>query len=145
MMAGGFVGSWRLASFETRSSGGEVSYPFGPDAGGVLTYTPEGRVSATIWRSDRRRFAKDDQQQGAPEEYADAVQSYVAYVGTYEVDRPAAMVTHHVEQSIFPNWNGTAQVRNYRFGDDGRLELTTPPTRFGEAPVVGALVWQRLD
>jgi hypothetical protein len=144
-MADGLVGSWRLVSFETRSSGGEVSYPFGPDAGGVLTYTSEGRVSATVWRADRRRFARDDQQQGTPDECADAVRSYVAYVGTYEVDRLAATVTHHLEQSIFPNWNGTAQVRHYTFDDDGRLELTTPPTRFGEAHVVGALVWQRLD
>lgn len=139
-----FVGSWRLVSFEARTGNGEVIHPFGADAEGVLTYTPDGRVSATVYRAGRLPFAIADQQRGTPEEYAAAVQSYVQYVGTWRVDREAGTVAHEIEQSIFPNWNGDTQVRYFRFDDGGdRLELTTPPTPFGGTTLVGALVWER--
>jgi hypothetical protein len=37
-----FVGVWRLLSFEARASSGEVSYPLGRDALGVLLYGKTG-------------------------------------------------------------------------------------------------------
>ena len=34
-----FCGTWRLVSFEARTSSGEVSYPLGKDAAGYLIYS----------------------------------------------------------------------------------------------------------
>lgn len=83
-------------------------------------------------------------QQGTPEEYADAMRSYIHYSGTVEVDAESGQVLHHVDGSLFPNWKGGIQRRFYEFSEDGdRLELTTAPLPFGEATAVGALAWKR--
>jgi hypothetical protein len=139
------IGSWRLLSFEARTSDGRVLFPFGHDVRGVLTYTGDGRMSATVAKAARQPFAINDQQKGTPEEYTAAVQTYISYLGTFDVDRATHTVVHHVEQSIFPNWDGQDQVRYYAFSDHGdRLEITTPPTPFGGATVVAAVVWERI-
>jgi hypothetical protein len=138
-----FVGSWRLKSLEVRLSDGQVIYPFGQDAGGVITYNQDGRMSVSVWKANRQPFAINDQAKGTPEENAAAVASYVTYLGTFDVDRSARTVTHHIEQSLFPNWNGTDGVRAYRFTDHGNvLELTAQP--FGGQTLVSALVWERM-
>jgi Lipocalin-like domain len=139
-----FIGSWRLISFEARTAEGQVIHPFGTDAEGALTITRDGRVWATIWRANRQPFAINDQQLGTPEEYTAAVQSYISVVGDYDVNPSEGIFSYVVEQSIFPNWNGTTQTRFYSFSDQGRtMELTTAPTAFGGTTIVGALVWER--
>jgi hypothetical protein len=139
------VGTWELTSFEARTGDGRVIYPFGQDAEGLLTYTRDGRMCAAVWKANRPPFAVNDQQRGTPDEYTAAVQSYIQYVGTFEVDRQAGTVSHHVVQSIFPNWNGTTQVRFYQFIDDGNsLDLTTPPVQFGGTTLVAHLIWHRV-
>jgi Lipocalin-like domain len=139
-----FIGSWRLVSFEARTAEGQVIYPFGIDAEGAVTITRDGRVWATIWRANRQPFAINDQQLGTPEEYTAAVQSYISIVGDFDVNPSEGIFSYVVEQSIFPNWNGTTQTRFYSFSDQGRtMELTTAPTPFGGTTIVGALVWER--
>ena len=53
--ANSFVGTWRLISFEARTSSGEVSYPFGRDAGGYLIYGQEG-YTAAVMQANRANF-----------------------------------------------------------------------------------------
>jgi hypothetical protein len=137
-------GSWRLVSFEARRSSGEIAEPFGPDADGVLTYSPDGRVSVAVWAAGRRRFTLEDPAKGTAEENAAALSTIVQYVGTYEVDPAGSAVVHHVEQSVFPNWNGVDQVRYYSLSADS-LELTTPPIEFKGETLVSALVWRRIS
>ena len=140
-----FIGSWRLVSFEARTATGQVIYPFGQDADGVGTFTTDGRMSASLWKAGRQSWAINDQQKGTPEENTAAVRSYITYLGHYEIDSEARTLSTYVEQSVFPNWNGTVQVRFYEFSDHGnKLELTTPPIPFGGTTVVGALVWKRM-
>lgn len=141
-----FAGTWQLVSFEARTADGRVIYPFGADAKGLITYTHDGRMWAAVWKANRQPFAINDQQRGTAEEYTAAVQSYIQYMGTFTVDRQAATVSHHVEQSIFPNWNGTTQVRFYAFSDGGNsLDLSTPPIAFGGTTLVAHLIWTRLS
>lgn len=65
------------------------------------------------------------------------------YVGTYTVDPDAGTVSHHVDQSVFPNFNGATLVRSYRFSDGSqRLKLSTPPPPFGGTTVVATLIWE---
>jgi hypothetical protein len=140
-----FVGTWQLVSFQARTADGRVIYPFGPDAQGLLTYTHDGRMWAAVYKANRQPFAVNDQQKGTADEYTAAVQSYVQYMGTFDVDRDAGTVSHHVEQSIFPNWNGTTQVRFYTFSNDGNgLDLTTPPIPFGGTTLVAHVIWTRI-
>lgn len=140
-----FLGSWRLVSFEARTPSGVVIEPFGPDADGVITYSAGRRMSAVVWAPDRKPFAVADQTQGSAAENAAALATIVQYLGTYDVDPAAKVVVHHLEQSVFPNWNGVDQLRYYAFAEDGdRLELSAPPITFNGEPLVAALTWRRL-
>ena len=55
------IGAWTLVSFESRSlDGSSVIYPFGPDAQGIIMYTPDGYMSAQLMRAGRTPFHCDD-------------------------------------------------------------------------------------
>jgi hypothetical protein len=70
-----------------------------------------------------------------------AYNEYLSYAGTYSLEDD--YVTHHVELSIFPNWQGGKQRRRIVRGDNGelmlvaRLEEGTPEAR------TARLTWRR--
>jgi hypothetical protein len=136
------VGAWKLVSFEARSSNGEVSYPYGRNAFGMLMYDAGGNVFVLLMRRDRPKFASDDLWRGTPEEIKAAFEGFVAYCGTYEVDEEKGTVTHHVEGSHFPNWAGTDQVRLFKCSGD-QLTLSTPPTPLGGRQSTVHFIWAR--
>ena len=54
------------------------------------------------------------------------------------------MVTHHVETSLFPNWIGTEQRRQWVLDDEaGVLTLTSPRLAVGGVTRVQRLTWGR--
>ncbi len=137
------LGAWDLVSFSVTDSTGKVSYPFGADAVGVLMYDASGRMAAQLGRRDRPNFKSGDQQKGTDEEVRLAVQGYVAYFGTFEVKESEGVVVHKVIGGLFPNWNGTDQVRHVKLQGD-RLTIEVSPSRWGGSGTVTRLVWQRL-
>lgn len=137
-----FIGAWRLLSWENRGADGRVTYPFGPDASGYITYTADGHMSVAITQTKRPRFAADDLLGGSAEERAMAAASYVSYAGTYEVGEDT--VTHHIEVSLFPNWAGAEQQRFYSFDGD-RLTLSTAPMLLGGHEQRAYLIWARVN
>jgi hypothetical protein len=139
-----FIGTWKLVSSEFRRSNGEVTYPMGRNASGMLMYDANGHMSAQIIRPDRLTFASGDQLRGSPEEIASAFKGCVTYFGTYEVNEDKNTVTHHLESSSFPNWEGTDQRRFFEFYGN-RLTLSTPRIPFGGEQVIALLVWERTE
>ena len=71
---GALVGGWRLLSWENRAADGQITYPMGSDALGVLLDTADGRFSVTISRRGRAGFAAGDLLSGTTEEQARAVE-----------------------------------------------------------------------
>jgi len=138
-----FTGTWHLRSCETRGSDGQVRYPYGDRPIGQLLYDGAGNMSAQLGRADRVRFAGNDPAKGTDAELRDAFNGYVAYFGAYDVDATKNEVTHRVVGASFPNWTGVELVRRYRFDDDGRLWLTTPPTTVGGVSFEYVLLWER--
>lgn len=137
-----FVGAWRLLSFEARTSSGEVSYPWGRDAVGVLLYGQEGYMAGSLMRADRANFKSADIWAATPEEKLAAFDSYTSYCGTYEV-KPDKII-HHVKLSLFPNWSGGDQERYFEFSGN-QLTLRTPPTTVGGVERTAILIWQRVN
>lgn len=126
------VGLWRLVSMEQRYDDGRVVYPFGPDAEGYIQYAPDGFMSVAFQRAGRTPFKSGGQWTASDEEKARAYDSVLTYCGRYSVagDR----VTHAIEMSLFPNWIGDKQVRQFeRDGDTltirARIEPDTPQAR----------------
>ena len=137
------IGSWRLVSFALRREDGEVVLAFGQDAQGRLVYTAAGTFSFQIHRTDRPSIAAGDQMKSSEEETVLNYRGYVAYHGRYVWNADDNTVVHKVEGSLFPNWEGTDQLRYVRI-TGGRLEMETPPTQWGGGEIgSAATVWER--
>lgn len=136
------VGAWRLKAFQIESSTGEVSYPFGEDAQGILLYSRCGLMSAQLMRKDRPQFESGDQQVGTATEIEESFKNCVSYYGTYELHDDEGFVIHHVENSLFPNWEGTPQKRFFDLRNN-TLRISTPPVRWGNEQKVALLIWER--
>ena len=133
------VGVWKLISFKTQRENGEVIYPFGKNAQGSLIYTKSGHFSVQLMRPDRPQFVSRDQMRGTAEEIKANYEGVISYYGHYEFDRKKGFVIHHVEGSLFPNWEGQRLKRFFELSGN-RLKLITPPTLWGGGEVVGVLL-----
>ncbi|MBT8358139.1 MAG: lipocalin-like domain-containing protein [Deltaproteobacteria bacterium] len=138
------IGAWKLISFEIQMADSEVSYPFGENAQGSIIYTETGLVSAQVMLPGRPLFASGDMMQGTTEEIEANYKGFISYYGPYEFDSENGFVVHHVEGSLFPNWEGQTQKRFYELSNN-RLKLTTPPTLYGGGEFVGVLLWERIE
>jgi hypothetical protein len=138
------VGTWKLISYEARNQAGEISYPMGPKASGLLIYDASGHMMIQSMRAERTNFKTDDRFGGTPEEAKAAFESSFAYYGTYRIDAARGSITHHIEGSSFPNWVNTQQDRFFTVTDD-RLELRTSPTPLRGQVLVGTLTWMRVN
>ncbi|HVP20762.1 MAG TPA: lipocalin-like domain-containing protein [Anaerolineaceae bacterium] len=138
------IGEWKLISFETHTGSGDVSYPFGEDPQGCIIYAESGRFSVQLMRTNRPHFASGDQLKGTVGEIEANYQGCIAYYGSYTIDRDGGFLVHHVEGSLFPNWEGQDLKRYFELSGN-RLKLTTPPTLWGGGgEIVGMLEWERI-
>src|SRR6185295_13300474 len=48
-----FVGTWKLILMQLESPEGEISYPMGHDASGLLMYDDNGNIALQVMRSGR--------------------------------------------------------------------------------------------
>jgi hypothetical protein len=118
-----FIGAWSLVSWRAIAPDGAISHPYGDDAVGQIIYQPEGRMTASLMRRERQRFASNDRLQATPAEREAAYRDFLSYFGSFSVQEAEKTVTHHVEGATFPNWRGTDLVRTFRFAD-GHLTLS---------------------
>ena len=137
------TGAWGLVASEFIDASGNVMYPLGEDAVGLAIFTESGYMSGQLMRPNRPRFTADSQALGTPEEVQQALEGYVAYYGSSEIDVEQGTITTQVEGSMYPNWVGGVQVRFYELTDN-QLVLRTPPIKLGEAEITGVLTWRRL-
>ena len=134
------VGTWRLLSFEVRDERGAISFPFGRDVLGYITYTADGHMAVQFGRKDRPRLSNDDWWAAASAEIAAAARDYFAYSGTYEYRD--GEVVHRIELSLMPNWMGGTQLRLVKLDRDTVI-LSTHPFAVNGRQQVATLVWER--
>ncbi len=136
-------GTWKLVSMESRTASGEITYPYGKDAIGYISYDATGHMSVHIMRVGRPRANR----QAPAEERVRAYEGYIAYFGTYEVNEKDEVVIHHMEGNLNASLTGTDYIRYYEFAGD---KLTLIPTEKVEGkfrPKSAAtlrLTWQRV-
>lgn len=134
------LGAWTLDSWTVTDSNGEVHYPYGPNATGVIMYTDDGKMSVQLVNPDIEPQAENDIQE-----------RYFAYYGDYVIDEANQTVKHNLEGSMEPSWVGTVQIRAYELTDDPHLSLTAElDERDSVAASAGAtgtntLIWKRFD
>ena len=135
-----FVGSWELKEWTMESTEGRVTFPFGEDAIGQITYESNGNMSVQIMKINRPQFLSEDPLQGRPEEIIVAFNGFIAYCGNYEVKLNKDQVVHQIKISSFPNWVVQNQIRNFEFNED-KLTLSTDFIGLSKHK----LVWRKID
>ena len=115
------VGAWRLVSWTIEyPATGRVTQPFGATPEGLLLYSADGYMSATLQRPGRARLSHADPHAVSDAEKATAFAGYLHYAGTWSV--ADGNVIHAVEVAMNPNLIGTRQVRKVTLAGDA-LEL----------------------
>ena len=136
------TGTYDLVSWENRHESGEVTYPLGSDAKGVISYSPDGFVFVHIMASNRKQHSVGDLFGGSESEIRDSATTHISYCGRYEIEGDE--VIHHVTVSSFPNWVPSEQRRDWEF-KDGRLLLSAQGLQVGNEKVAAYLIWQRAE
>src|SRR5215203_2748145 len=90
------LGAWHLESWSfVYDDRRPQEFPLGPDAKGLIMYTPDGHVSATLMRAGRTAKAP-----ASDRERVAAFAESFAYAGRYEVRD--ATVFHSIEVATNP-------------------------------------------
>lgn len=142
MDASALVGTWRLISWDAIGADGSIERPMGGRPEGLLSYAADGMMLVLLGTGDRARISGSDISGSSVEERAEAMRTFIAYGGRYEL--AGSRVTHHVEMSLYPNWVGTRQVREASFDATGnRLTLVSPPIAVGGSARSQHVTWER--
>jgi hypothetical protein len=144
------LGTWTLVRWEiTYGDGRPSTLPFGAEASGLLLYTADGHMSATIARAGRGKLSSESVRSAPVPERLAAFESYFQYAGPYELRRGAELptgmqVVHHAALSLNPNFAGSEQVRNVEFDAAGQLTLSASDTVPGSTVARHhRLIWKR--
>jgi hypothetical protein len=137
------MGRWLIVDWRQEYDDGRVTYPLGQGLRGFIEYGAQG-MFCIIEQPDRPRLAAS-QWTASPADKAAAYSSYFSYAGGWEVEpagEGAAVIAHHVEHSLYPNWEGGVQRRQARMQDgllylSARFEENTPEARGAH------LIWRR--
>jgi Lipocalin-like domain len=115
-----------------------VTYPLGPDAQGIIMYTPDGYMSAQLMRSGRTPFHRNDLHP-PEEELAAAASGYLTYSGPYTVVNDA-LIAHHVVVSLLPQLDRRNPIPR---GPSARLAPGAEPALIHGERRNATLVWCR--
>lgn len=139
------IGSWKLIDWTVEMQGNRVVKPFRGRATGVLTYTDEGRMVASLMRTDRTPIGTRSFAEAKALERASAAAGYLSYAGTFEIIGDE--VHHHVDLSLFPDWVGGTQIRHIEWitNEDGTVDLELSTAHAPEErSAVNRLRWHRI-
>lgn len=131
--------SWRLESFQSENKAGEINYPLGDDAKGVIIFAPGNRLSVHIMAADREAEVADTilEMFNTEAEKEMAELGYHSYSGPFDLDEEEETLTTHVELSLIPSYVGSDQTRSARIeGDTLHLSNVKHPER--------KLVWKKI-
>jgi hypothetical protein len=135
------VGAWQLESWTIGySNRDEFTTPFGEEPEGLLLYTTDGWMSASVGCAGRDRFPEGVSPRGSGEaRRAEAYSTYFHYAGRYRV--ADGDVIHEVSQSLNPNFVGSAQLRHAEL--DGQTLVLSGKDESAGATRFHTLVWHR--
>jgi hypothetical protein len=113
------IGVWELQGVVSIGSDGAATHPFGEHPSGVILYTPDGGMSATISAEPSSGVLN------------------ISYAGWVSID--GSTLTHHVLVGADPYGVGEMLVRDAELMADGTLRLTA------RGPELMHVTWKRLQ
>jgi len=136
------LGTWQLESWSIGyADRDDVTYPFGDDPVGLLIYSQDDWMSASIARRERQALPADVPFRRIDAELlAGSYRDYFHYAGRYRV--VGDDVIHYVTQSLNPNFVGTEQLRHIEL--DGETLVLSGRDDAGGVARFHQLVWHKL-
>jgi len=135
LLASALIGTWRLERWEIVYADGRPSEcPLGEDAIGLLMYTGDGHVSASLARAVRAPVDAGDARSKAQ-----AFDAYFGYAGRYEVRN--GDVVHRIAIAPDPALAGVVTSRNISL--DGERLILSGPDFAAASPRSHRIVWRR--
>ena len=138
------VGTWRLVDW-TVKLGDRIVKPFGGKPTGLITYTEDGRMTASLMKMGRPSIGTRSFAEATSRQRAAASTGYISYAGSYHVE--GDLVHHQVELSLFPDWEGDIQSRRIAWvdADDGTEQLELSYVQNGASrDATNTLRWRRV-
>ena len=132
------VGTWELVEWTAVDGNGQISYPYGDDAQGLIMYSQTGEMMMILSATDRDSLGTFDLSSLDHVKLVAAFDNFFAYYGTYEIDRKNNTVKHRIEGSSFPDWTGGEQQRQFELRNN-QLVLRATQT----AGLDHSLTWRR--
>jgi hypothetical protein len=144
------IGAWELIEYSAHlpNNKDDKKYPMGPEAKGIIMYTPDGYMSAQLLTPGQSPFSRPE---GSESEWATVGKSYVAYTGEFFLDEQGdengPVLLHHMRTASWPGLVGDTQRRLCRIVEEegGRflyLSLKETMKVFGEDRLV-VVRWRR--
>lgn len=133
------VGAWRLKRWETVYADGRRTEPFGAGAEGLIQYTADGWMSATIMAAGRPRLSRANPRNASARERAAAFDGYFSYAGRWRLR--GGVVRHDVTIALNPAMVGTVQLRDAKLS--GRTLTLSAAEEVPGGRRLHRLVWQR--
>lgn len=125
--------SWELVKYQSENTEGDIIYPLGKDALGIIVFTKQKRVSVQIMATefiDSRLFLTDVEKKMA-------AFGYHAYSGFFVIDEDKQHLITSVDMSLIDAYVGSIQTRSIKIEDDLLyLSNVNHPER--------KLVWRRI-
>jgi hypothetical protein len=142
MPARPLAGSWTLVRVENIGPDGVHTQPYGPHPQGLLVFDPAGGYAIQIYRPGRARFASGDKSAGTEAEVRAAIEGANTHFGHYALDPAGRTMSFQIEHALFPNWEGTRQVRRLELKGDSLTYVVPEPTSGGRS--TAEVEWRRL-
>ena len=114
---------------------------YGSHPRGYLIYDAGGHMAVQLMNPDRE---VRDLRAATPEQLKAATRGFLAYSGTYTVNRAKGTIVHHVECALNPDDVGKDRVRRFALEGD-RLTLTIDGYNdYGTMVETRVLTWARV-
>ena len=133
-------GSWTLVFADVLHPDGSRSPDYGNQPKGSLQVDGEGRYSLFILDGTRIPFAGKDKKTATDPEIRAAYLGVSAHYGRINVDAARHALDFDIEGSSYPNWEGTAQTRQFELEGD-LLTYRVPARPNGDVPMTR---WKRV-
>lgn len=137
------AGTWLLKAAQVIRPDGTraTDTAYGKNAKGVLMIDANGQYSLQIFRPDRPKFVSGDKRRGTPAEYEAALLGISTHIGSIKMDTVNKTLQFNIEYAAYPNWDNTAQIRNFKLQEDELYYEVPVKTAAG---TIAVSIWKRI-
>ena len=134
------VGTWTLVS-ATTEQGDKTTPTYGRNPKGILSVDANGRYAIVAMRADLPKVASGTRTTTTSSENQALVAGSIAHFGSISLNKTGTVLIFKVENSTFPNWDGTAQKWPFNISRE-ELRFAVPDASGGG---IALTAWRRVN